>query len=249
MEENNRKGPGVFYAVVGVATLVVAIIGATFAYFSAQASTGENDIKGSTLDLSGTALKMKAEKLDFTGAQVTNKNLVPATMTNDIAGVNAALAAKCENSGYTGCHVYRITAGSTETVTAATVTLDLQLNGVTVKEDWKYALFTATDAAIDATTTTLTDAVALTTVETGKAFGTIGEGVNLDLNFAETGKSLGLTGGTDKVVYLMVYLENDATNAQNNPEDTGNLATGSYTGTVTLNAGADGGKVSATFTA
>ena len=40
MEENNRKGPGVFYAVVGVATLVVAIIGATFAYFSAQASTG-----------------------------------------------------------------------------------------------------------------------------------------------------------------------------------------------------------------
>ena len=49
MEENNRKGPGVFYAVVGVATLVVAIIGATFAYFSAQASTGAEDIKGSTL--------------------------------------------------------------------------------------------------------------------------------------------------------------------------------------------------------
>ena len=249
MEENNRKGPGVFYAVVGVATLVVAIIGATFAYFSEQASTNPDDIKGSTLDLSGSALKMKAEKLEFTDAQVTNKNLVPATMTNDIAGVNAALAAKCENSGYTGCHVYRITAGSTETVTAATVTLDLQLNGVTVKEDWKYALFTATDAAIDTTTTTLTDAKELTTVDTGKAFGTIGEGVSLDLNFKETGKSLGLTANTDKVVYLMVYLANDAENAQNKPEDTSNLATGSYTGTVTLNAGAEGGRVSATFTA
>ena len=47
----------------------------------------------------------------------------------------------------------------------------------------------------------------------------------------------------------MVYLENDAANAQNNPENTAELATGSYTGTVTLNAGADGGKVSATFTA
>lgn len=249
MEENNRKGPGVFYAVVGVATLVVAIIGATFAYFSAQASTGQEDIKGNTLDLSGTALKMTAQKLAFTDAKVTNKNLVPATMTNDIAGVNAALAAKCENSGYTGCHVYRITAGSTETVTAATVTLELKLNGVTVKEDWKYALFTATDAAIKETTTTLTDAVALTTVETGKAFGSIGEGVNLDLNYESEGKSLGLTGGTDKVVYLMVYLENDAANAQNNPDDAGNNATGSYTGTVTLNAGADGGRVSATFTA
>ena len=33
-ERENRKGPGVFYAVIGVATLVVAIIGATFAYFS-----------------------------------------------------------------------------------------------------------------------------------------------------------------------------------------------------------------------
>ena len=38
MDENNRKGPGIFYAVVGVATLVVAIIGATFAYFSASKS-------------------------------------------------------------------------------------------------------------------------------------------------------------------------------------------------------------------
>ena len=41
MEENNRKGTGVFYAVVGVATLVVAIIGATFAYFSASATNNK----------------------------------------------------------------------------------------------------------------------------------------------------------------------------------------------------------------
>ena len=43
MEENNRKGPGVFYAVVGVATLVVAIIGATFAYFTATVTTDKAD--------------------------------------------------------------------------------------------------------------------------------------------------------------------------------------------------------------
>ena len=45
MEENNRKGSGVFYAVVGVATLVVAIIGATFAFFSASA-TNDSDVTG-----------------------------------------------------------------------------------------------------------------------------------------------------------------------------------------------------------
>ena len=45
--EENRKGPGVFYAVVGVATLVVAIIGATFASFSAS-TTINTDVTGST---------------------------------------------------------------------------------------------------------------------------------------------------------------------------------------------------------
>ena len=34
----NKSGQGIFYGVIGVATLVVAIIGATFAYFSASAS-------------------------------------------------------------------------------------------------------------------------------------------------------------------------------------------------------------------
>ena len=36
--ENNNNGRGIFYGVIGVATLVVAIIGATFAYFTATAS-------------------------------------------------------------------------------------------------------------------------------------------------------------------------------------------------------------------
>ena len=60
-EENNRKGPGVFYAVVGVATLVVAIIGATFAYFSAQASTKDGDISGGTSDV-GAALSLNVTR-------------------------------------------------------------------------------------------------------------------------------------------------------------------------------------------
>lgn len=40
MENNN--GRGIFYGVIGVATLVVAIIGATFAYFSAQVTASGN---------------------------------------------------------------------------------------------------------------------------------------------------------------------------------------------------------------
>lgn len=53
-----------------------------------------------------------------------------------------------------------------------------------------------------------------------------------------------VTGGTDVVYYLMIYLENkDA--SQNEPGD--NLATGSYVGKVTFQAA--GGTVSATFAA
>ena len=45
----NRNGQGIFYGVIGVATLVVAIIGATFAYFNAQAQTNYvNNIAGNT---------------------------------------------------------------------------------------------------------------------------------------------------------------------------------------------------------
>ena len=56
MNENNN-GRGLFYGVIGVATLIVAIIGATFAYFSVSASiTNNSDIAGSTVELSDTTI-------------------------------------------------------------------------------------------------------------------------------------------------------------------------------------------------
>ena len=50
--ENNGKG--LFYGVIGVATLVVAIIGATFAWFTATAGSGDDKeiVKTGTLTLS-----------------------------------------------------------------------------------------------------------------------------------------------------------------------------------------------------
>ena len=46
--ENNNKGNGIFLGVIGVATLVVAIIGATFAFFSANAASANNAIETSS---------------------------------------------------------------------------------------------------------------------------------------------------------------------------------------------------------
>ena len=43
-EERKNNGQGIFYAVIGVATLVVTIIGATFAFFTATASSNNDAI-------------------------------------------------------------------------------------------------------------------------------------------------------------------------------------------------------------
>lgn len=53
----NKNGRGIFYGVIGVATLVVAIIGATFAYFTATANTSATPVTatGGTVSLTATA--------------------------------------------------------------------------------------------------------------------------------------------------------------------------------------------------
>ena len=55
----NKNGKGIFYGVIGVATLIVAIIGATFAYFTATTASGQY--------LTGTAatasLEVKVQRL------------------------------------------------------------------------------------------------------------------------------------------------------------------------------------------
>ena len=221
--EENRKGPGVFYAVVGVATLVVAIIGATFAYFSASTDS-KNDIQGSTLDISGEfALNVERVNRGTAGSD----NLVPADIDGTTATINKALTAKCVANGYTGCHVYKITATSGQTLSEASLNLTLNQTGATDKTAWKYVVYTGTD----------TTATALVEGLSG----------NFDLTTpADIHKGARITGTTDGgepvVYYLMIYVQENQ-KEQNAPG--ANLATGSYTGAVTFQAA--NGKVTAKF--
>ena len=111
--EENRKGPGVFYAVVGVATLVVAIIGATFAYFSASAQA-ETPVTGGTLDLSSN-FKVAVTQLQPDQRRASSEKLVPAkfgtsndalTATNAVSAVTSALKSKCEEADENGYRQY-----------------------------------------------------------------------------------------------------------------------------------------------
>ena len=219
----NKKG-STLYVVLGVATLVVAIIGATFAYFSAQAATGDEDIKGGTLDIkqSFSVAAVRVYKDDT----VASDNLVPSDAGASIDNIKRAITAKCVNAGYTGCHIYKITAKSGQTLNTASLNLTLTQTGATDVAAWKYVTFTGEG-----------DAAALVEGKSGSFNVTAAAPVDL-----HSGASV--TGGTDVVYYLMIYLENKDASQNETGE---NLATGTYVGKVTFQAA--GGTVSATFAA
>ena len=253
MEENNKKGPGIFYAVVGVATLVVAIIGATFAYFSASATATGEEIKGNTNQELASALSVTVNKLEWTGnGGATSNDLVPASFgdstapkdlsTNEVQG---ALNAKCVNSGYTGCHLWKIQANTTQTVANASILLNLSTNAE-VKTNWRYAIFTADGGKVgDETDPTLT-VTGFPTVGGGTAQGSIGNGITgLDIHNNSQMTAGVAASAPSNTYYLLIYLAN-IDSAQNGVEG-GTKETGTYTGTVTMNA--LGGQVKASFTA
>ena len=224
----NKNGQGIFYGVIGVATLVVAIIGATFAYFNAAATTNYvNQIQGNTLDLTGNALSISVTKVNLGGTAPAG--LVPAKIASTsgaptVAGINQALTAKCEKNGYTGCHVYKIQASATTAITEAQINLaTLTTTNTKNKSDWKYVIYKGTDTS--ATTVVNSGAMDLAS----------------PVNMHSTTKTLNTT---PVIYYLMIYLADD--DANQNDGGT-NDATGSYTGTVELKAA--GGQVSANFTA
>ena len=89
MEENKSKG--IFLGVVGVATLIVAIIGATFAYFVASASGNTNAVQAAGADVSGTL------KLDEDVSGIKN-NMIPVSeevMKKSFVQAGTGATAKC----------------------------------------------------------------------------------------------------------------------------------------------------------
>lgn len=109
MENNN--GRGIFYGVIGVATLVVAIIGATFAYFAASTS-GNEAVNATSANISGT----------LSIAEVTTglkSNMIPTTQAIMIdsynqsgSGAQAKCAGVSKSDGTTVfdlCSVYTFT--------------------------------------------------------------------------------------------------------------------------------------------
>lgn len=109
MEREDKRG--VFFGVIGVLTLIVAIIGASFAYFSINASS-----KQDAVNVSAASVKIVYTE----GDQIAIKNLIPSTreiamktLTRGLAGTNHEVDGSqvpyipCkDDNNYTTCGYY-----------------------------------------------------------------------------------------------------------------------------------------------
>ena len=221
MEENNRKGPGVFYAVMGVATLVVAIIGATFAFFSATGATNSDAIQGQTATAASVALSV--EQVSPTSESLKGKagRMVPLT-TSDLA---TALSKDCvDSNGYVACQVYKVTVTNSEaTADAVRATTTVQLtNGDIANLKWQ-RLESAT--ALD------------------DEFTAVGSHTTASILQSNT---TGITGGSSDVYYFVVWLENLDTDQTNT--DAGKTFGGTVVTNIVNADGSEAGRLQATFT-
>ena len=107
MNEQKNNGRGIFYGVIGVATLVIAIIGATFAYFTATQTAGNNVITGNMATIS---FGLKVEKVVDPGI---TSGMIP--MSNDMveAAVNSSNNVCVDDNGNAVCQIYKITVTNT----------------------------------------------------------------------------------------------------------------------------------------
>ena len=152
MEENKSKG--IFLGVVGVATLIVSIIGATFAYFVASASGKENAVQAGAANVAGTLTL--SEVVDY------RQNMIPVTealMKTSYKRTEVATGkgtGRCEgysaaggNTVYNLCSIYQFTVSNTASI-AQTIYASLTANTNTFT-NLKYCIFEGEAGASDTT--------------------------------------------------------------------------------------------------
>ena len=213
----NKNGKGIFLGVVSVATLVVAIIGATFAFFSAQTSGNNGSIDFGSTQLGDNVLTL-------TEASNFKSTLVPvAAEDSDFAGyvgLDTASKTYClDDAGNGICSVYQFTVTNTGTVAQPIyISMEPTTNGF---ENLYYAIYGKADASVSdhtvatAFTKDATDGghgtlAAQTTASNGDLIRTA---TRLDgtteVQLTELNKTLtasdGAAGGTDEVTYTIVF--------------------------------------------
>lgn len=141
---DNNKSRGIFLGVLSVATLIVSIIGATFAYFVANASGNTGKVQADAANVAGTLTL--TETVDY------RQNMIPVTdalmktsykRTEEATGTGTG---RCEgysaaggNTVYNLCSIYQFKVSNTASI-AQTIYASLTANTNTFT-NLKYCIF------------------------------------------------------------------------------------------------------------
>ena len=220
MEENNRKGPGVFYAVVGVATLVVAIIGATFAYFSASTNNADDPITGSIAKAGSISLVV--DSLTDTGA-----NMIPLNLIDGTSQLAPAMTGKCvDDNGNHVCDVYKITLTNDNETSSIDIRGELKLTSESANLKWQLLNVTNEDFAAEAySDAAMADAIVVNA--TGQLVRPFNDTYD---NTTDVSARTKLAAGDTATFYVLIWLEE--TGDKQELADAGK----GFTGLVSFNA-------------
>lgn len=110
-EKNNSRGRGIFYAVIGISTLIVAIVGATFAYFTASQNTGNGVISGNMANIEFDLVVEKVLDPGASSGLIPLSNSMVETAINDTTDTtDLAVNDTCvDDNGNAVCQIYKIT--------------------------------------------------------------------------------------------------------------------------------------------
>lgn len=216
--ENNGKG--IFYGVIGVATLIVAIIGATFAFLTASANN--NVINGAVAEIG-----LELTVTPVTAEEVNGKTMVPQLSSTIQTAVTGTGGVSCKDGQQnTVCKVYKISVkNDSNAVSRLYGTLSFGTNTV---ENLKWGLGSSATEGFSEAATYFAKSVSNLVNPTGEG-----------TDYVE------LEAGATEEYFVVVFIHETGV-AQNDPENP--TDTGSFTGTVTFSTGTGSG-VTSTFTA
>jgi len=116
----SRRGSGIFFGIVSVATLIVAIIGATFAYFSASISSDPNAVGATAYEFVNAVIEVEqlypARDSGANGLIPLDPNKsidvdgIPENQDTNLEYALNGTTNKCvDDYGYQVCAVYKVT--------------------------------------------------------------------------------------------------------------------------------------------
>ena len=238
--ENSNKKNGIFLGVISVATLIVAIIGATFAYFSSQVSSGNDAVNVTAYEFATKLDSIERIYPDATGdsARATPalaEGIIPMLKDKLETAINSTN--KCiDSKGHMVCALYK----ATLTNSGKAVNLNVSIESIVNKKSDKSE---TTKPFTHLTYQNLASSDGSTFTITGNptVLGEQATTVKPDTVIAiEEGST------SQKTVnhYFVVYLEDPVGGETDQSEEMG----ATYAGKITYSTGEGADKLTGTFT-